>query len=366
MWADHRLAGGIGREIEDNAEVLRAALHTHDVSQVLLREWEAHAEGAQRRGVHPFNARGYDDLVTSIGKHAREAGARLPAPLAGVLEAHEPLVRTEREAEKLASRIDDCLRRREEVLQRAHEELMSSLPVAELGRPHARWRRSAARALEAGRELLGNETYAVHVDAAGRRDRVERAVARIEGAALLDHLPVRAVRAWEDLRARESDRHRFFLPEHERACKAMYYGQRRIKDPEAERFAEEELAMRKRMTAQAQRLGEVAGRIESAAAEREGTDERFLLRERYGAWRHQTEQAVADARGLLHDRDLAPHFEEDPELRDKLETASAALGRTLREEAPEWERVRKARIEEAVREERRQQRRQGRSWRITP
>ena len=73
--------------------------------------------------------------------------------------------------------------------------------------------------------------------------------------------------------------------------------------------------MRKRMAGQAQRLRDVAARLENGAAERKGTDQRFLRRERYGAWRHQTKQAVADARGLLNDKDLAPHFEEDPALR---------------------------------------------------
>ena len=117
----------------------------------------------------------YPELVGRIENHAKEAGGRMPAALAQVLDDHRPLVRSEREATKLADRLDACMKKRDELLERAGDRLSYGQPVTELGRPHGRWRREAGAALKAGRELIGNERHAVHLDALGGRSPVERA-----------------------------------------------------------------------------------------------------------------------------------------------------------------------------------------------
>ena len=170
MCRDHGLTGTpLGEEIAGNAAAVNRELRIPDASEALLRDWEAHAAAAAREGIHPFHAPGYPELVGRIENHAKEAGGRMPAALAQVLDDHRPLVRSEREATKLADRLDACMKKRDELLERAGDRLSYGQPVTELGRPHRRWRREAGAALKAGRELIGNERYAVHLDALGGR-----------------------------------------------------------------------------------------------------------------------------------------------------------------------------------------------------
>ena len=220
----HGLSGTpMGEKFESNAAALVRELRIHDASERLLRDWAEHADAAAREELHPFHVPGYDALLDRIRDHEGEAGERMPAPLGRVLEEHEPLVRADREARRLAGRLDACLEKRDALLERAEQRLDPWQPVVELGRRYARWHRAAERALGSGHELLANERYAVHLAALGGRAKIERAVERIERAAVLDHLPAEVVAACEtvDDRVRETGRHRFFLPEHRRACDLM-------------------------------------------------------------------------------------------------------------------------------------------------
>ena len=135
MGRAHGLTGTpMGEEMEGNAVALGRELRIHDASERLLRDWAEHAGAAAEEGLHPFHAPGYDPLLDRIRDHEREAGKRMPAPLARVLEEHEPLVRAEREARKLAGRLDACLAKRDALLERAERKLDPWQPVVELGR----------------------------------------------------------------------------------------------------------------------------------------------------------------------------------------------------------------------------------------
>ena len=356
----HGLAGtAMGEEMEGNAAALAREIVIHDASERLLRDWEEHAGAAEREGLHPYHAPGYDALLDRIRDHEEKAGERMPAPLARVLEEHESLVPTEREARKLAGRLDACLEKRDALLERAERKLDPWQPVVELGRRHARWHREAQRAREAGRELLGNERYADHLSALGSRAKIERAVERIERAAVLDHLPARVVAACEtvDDRVRETGRHRFFLPEHERACDLMSAERYRIKTGAAMAFVKSELAMRKKMSEQDRQLDRTKTLLKECQRERElaATDDLpFVRQENYGAWRSRAERAVGNAESMLADeKKLAPFLEEDPGLRQALAAPSASLGRTLRGEDEEWERIKRERAEQQRLEQRR-------------
>ena len=339
MGRAHGLTGTpIGEEIEGNAVALVRELRIHDASERLLRDWAEHAGAAAGEGLHPFHAPGYDALLDRIRDHEREAGKRMSAPLARVLEEHEPLVRADREARKLAGRLDACLAKRDTLLERAKQKLDPGQPVVELGRRYARWRREAERDQEAGRELLGNDRYADHLAALGARAAIERAVERIERAAVLDHLPSRAVAACEALedRVRETGRHRFFLPEHKRACELMSAERYRIKNGAASAFVKNELAMREKMSEQARQLDGTKKLFEDCRREREfyaTGDLPFVQRWNYGDWRLKAERAIDSAKSMLDDeKKLAPFFKEDPGLRQTLSAPSASLGRTMREE----------------------------------
>ena len=265
MCRAHGLTGTpMGEEIEGNAVALVREFRVHDASETLLRDWAEHAGAAAGEGLHPFHAPGYDALLDRIRDHEREAGERLPAPLARVLEEHEPLVRADREARKLTGRLDACLEKRDALLERAEKKLFSLQPVVELGWRYGRWHREARRAEEAGRELLGNDRYAAHLAALGGRATIERAVERIERAAVLDHLPARVVAACEilDDRVQETGRHRFFLPEHERACDLLSYG-RAIPNPGRRGVGVRE--ERARDAREDERPGSTAGQDEDAA-----------------------------------------------------------------------------------------------------
>ena len=357
MCRAHGLTGSpIGEEIEGNAVALVRELRIHDASETLLRDWAEHAGAAAEEGLHPFHAPGYDALLDRIRDHEREAGKRMPAPLARVLEEHEPLVRADREARKLAGRLDACLEKRDALLERAKQKLFSQQPVVELRWRYARWRREAGRAEEAGRELLGNDRYADHLSALGGRATIERAVERIERAAVFDHLPARVVAACEilDDRVRETGRHRFFLPEHERACDLMSYS---VQDGAAKAFVKNELAMREKMSEQARLLDKTKRLLEECQQERDSaaTDALpFVQQENYGAWRFRAERAVDNAKSMLADEaGNAPFFKEDPGLRQALAAPSASLGRTMREEDEEWERIKRERAEQKRLEQRR-------------
>ena len=361
MGRAHGLTGtSMGEEFESNADVLRRELRIHDASETLLRDWAEHADAAAEEGLHPFHAPGYDALLERIRDHEREAGKRMPAPLARVLEEHEPLVRAEREARKLAGRLDACLEKRDALLERAKQKLFSQQPVVELGWRYGRWHREAERAMGSGRELLGNDRYADHLSALGGRTTIERAVERIERATVLDHLPARVVAACETLddRVRETGRHRFFLPEHKKACNLMSYS---VQDGAAEAFVNNELSMREKMSDRAQLLDKTNTLLEECQQERDRTatdDLPFVQQENYGAWRYKAQLAVGNAKSMLADeKELAPFFKEDPGLRQTL-AAWRPLDRTMWEEREDWKRIERERAEQK-RLERRRDRSQG-------
>ena len=258
--------------------------------------------------------------------------------------------RAERQAARLADRLDACMARRDRVLERARDELGDYRPVADLGMAHARLGRQTGRALKAGRELLGNDRYAPFLDGLGGRARIQAAVRRLESAAVLDRLPARIAAGWEQLdkRVRESGGHRFFLPEHGDLCREMDNLSTFVRDKAASRFIGDERDMRKRMTVEAEWLGDVADRLRNCAGERGGS---FVRQEDYPVWRHGTERAVREAEEILSDgRKYAPHFAHDPKLRDTLRTVSASLDRSLREDGAEWERVQSERAEARARQ----------------
>ena len=356
MGRAHGLSGTpIGEEIEGNAVALVRELRIHDASERLLRDWAEHAGAAAGEGLHPFHAPGYDALLDRIRDHERVAGKRMPAPLARVLEEHEPLVRADREARKLVRRLDACLAKRDALLERAKQKLFSQQPVVELGWRYARWHREAERALGSGRELLGNDRYADHLSALGGRAKIERAVERIERAAVLDHLPAEVVAACETLddRVRETGRHRFFLPGHERACDLMSYS---VQDGAAKAFVKNELAMREKMSDRAQLLDKTKTLLEECQQERDRTATDalpFVQQENYGAWRFRAERAVGNAKSMLADEaGNAPFFKENPDLRQML-AAWRPLDRTMREEDEDWERIKRERVEQKRLERRR-------------
>ena len=351
----------MGEEIEGNAVALVREFRVHDASETLLRDWGEHAGAAAEEGLHPFHAPGYDALLDRIRDHEGKAGERLPAPLARVPEEHEALVRADREARKLTGRLDACLEKRDALLERAEKKLFSLQPVVELGWRYGRWHREAGRAEEAGRELLGNDRYADHLSALGGRATIERAVERIERAAVLDHLPARVVAACEilDDRVQETGRHRFFLPEHERACDLLSYSVKSssVRHDAAKTFVKNELSMREKMSERAQLLDKTKTLLEDCQQERDraATDDLpFVQQENYGAWRLRAERAVDNANSMLDDENkLAPFFKEEPGLRQALAAPSASLGRTMREEDEDWERIKRERAEQKRLEQRR-------------
>ena len=367
----HGLSGtAMGERFESNAAALVRELRIHDASERLLRDWAEHADAAAEEGLHPFHVPGYDALLDRIRDHEGKAGERMPAPLGRVLEEHEALVRTDREARSLAARLDACLEKRDALLERAERKLDPWQPVAELGRRHGRWRSEAKRALEGGHELLANERHAAHLAALGGRAKIERAVERIERAAVLDHLPARAVAACETVaeRVRETGRHRFFLREHRRACDLLslsvdFSG---VRHAAASAFVKNELAMRKEMSEQARRLDKTKTQLEECQKERDraATDDLpFVQQKDYGAWRNKARLAVNNAKSLLADEAVsAPFFKENPALRRALEVPSASLGRTMRDEDEEWKRVKRERAEQHEQQRLEQRHSRSRGW----
>ena len=356
------------RERDAGARRERGTLPVHDASQGLLSDWDAHVDTARQEGIHPFHASGYGELVERIRSHAREAGANMPAPLAQVLKDHDPLVRAEREANKLADRLGACMERRDRLLQRAERKLPYNRPFVDLGGAYTRWQRGSDGAIEAGRELLGNERYEPHLDALGGRAKIEAGVARLEKGAVLDHLPPRIVSRWEkvDERVRKTGRHRFFLPEHERVCELM--SRAYSMDPGAQQLLYDEPAMRMEMNRQAEWLGTLESRLQECVRERELAQKQerpFVRQENYAFQRYWAETAVEGANTVLaQGRKYAPHFNENPNLRETLKTLSGALDRSLRSESPEWERIQSERQRIEMERQQSRDRSQGRgiSW----
>ena len=155
-------------------------------------------------------------------------------------------------------------------------------------------------------------------------------------------------------RKRKTGRHRFFLPGHERACDLMSYN---VQDGAAKAFVKNELAMREKMSEQARLLNTTKTLLKDCQQERElaATDDLpFVRREDYGAWRLRAERAVDNANSMLDDENkLAPFFKEEPGLRQALAAPSASLGRTMREEDEDWERIKREHAEQKRLEQRR-------------
>ncbi len=330
----------------------------------LMSDWNAHAGAAAEAGIHPFRAPGYDGLVERIGGHARETGAELPDPLDSVLRDHKPLGRAARAAEKIAPRIEACMERRDELLRRADKELRGDRPVVDLGPDHERWRREADRVADAARKLLANKRHASRLDELGEKAKIEVAVERLERAAVLDHLPARLATEWEtvDKLERESDTHRFFLPEHKEACERMsepMYDPRYMDDT-AWHFVHDEIEIRRAMDNEAATLAATVKELEECAAERERAEARDLpvvRQEDYGRLRVRCLSAVVSAETILsRESEYALHFKADDKLKETLETVSAEFDRKRHAEAAEWNRIQNERLSVAREQEQEQHR----------
>ena len=157
-------------------------------------------------------------------------------------------------------------------------------------------------------------------------------------------------------RVRETGRHRFFLPEHKRACDLLSAEPYRIQDGAAKAFVKDELSMREKMSERAQLLDKTKTLLEECQQERDlsATDALpFVQRENYGAWRLRAERAVDNAKSMLADeKELAPFFKENPDLRQTL-AAWRPLDRTMRGEREDWGRIKRERAEQKQQEQRR-------------
>ena len=335
---------------------------------------QARREAAERAKQDAERAREEERVRAAQAEQSRRRertppeGGTLPGP-----DAPQPSDHDRRAAAKLAARLDDCLARRETLLERAETTLHPSRPVADLGRPHAAWRRTANRAIAAGRELLGNPRYAPLLDAHGGRDRIEAATACLGKAALFDNMPAPIARAWEAVedRVRETGRHRYFLDEHHTAWIRTFLWPGSIRGDAARRFVKEEAALRERMDAREGRLRGVADRLRACAAEREAAPDGppFVERAGYGEWRARAREAVGEAERILGEREaFALHFADRPGLEAELGELSSALGLAMDGESAQWERIEaeRARVEaerERIERERRQEEREARERR---
>ena len=334
--------------IEERQKEIREQIARDEQARIAAEE---ERRAAERARIDDNLARATERLraVFEEKREEREAANRRNRATTPSHEESQYSARAAREATRLVDRLDACLERRDRLLERAEVKLESNRPVVDLGRVHARWRREADRVIEAGRKLLQDERYAPYLDALGGREKIEAAVARLEGARVLDHLPARIAAEWEKLedRVRETGSHRFFLPEHESVCARMDRVYPR--DDVAHRFMKDELGMRERMGRQAERLDDVENRLMDCALERGRAvrqDIPFLRQEGYANWRFRAERVVEAANEILaYEGEYAPHFAQDPKLRETVRTMSAALGRSLASESPEWERIGEERIE---------------------
>ena len=334
--------------VEERQKEIREQIARDEQARIAAEE---ERRAAERARIDDNLARATERLraVFEEEREELEAANRQDRATTPSREESQHSARAALEAARRADRLDACLERRDRLLERAEGKLESNRPVVDLGRVHVRWRREADRVIEAGRELLRDERYAPHLGALGGREKIEAAVARLEGARALDHLPARIAAEWEKLedRVRETGSHRFFLPEHESACARMDRVYPR--DDVAHRFVNDELGMRERMGRQAERLDDVKNRLTECALERGRAvrqDIRFVRQEGYADWRFRAERVVEAANEILaYEGEYAPHFAQDPKLRETVRTMSAALGRSLASESAEWERIQEERIE---------------------
>ena len=295
----------MGEEMEANAIALVREFRVHDASETLLRDWAEHAGAAAGKGLHPFHAPGYDPLLHRIRDHEGKAGERLPAPLARVLEEHEALVRADREARKLTGRLDACLEKRDALLERAKQKLAPWQPVVELGQaacalaPRGRARPGERTRAPRERSLRGPPGSAL-----GGRAKIERAVERIERAAVLDHLSAEGRGGVRDPgRPRPGDRPAPLLPAGARESLRPDVGLA-IANPR--RRGEGVREERARDAREDERPGSTAEHDEDAARglpagtrARAATDDLpFVRREDYGAWRLRAERAVDNANSI--------------------------------------------------------------------
>ena len=352
--------------IEDKEKQLREQIARDERARAAAEEARRAAE--QERVAEAVRS-AVERIRTAAGQSdaGREREEAAGNDRSAVQDSSLPPAPVPRDTQKLADRLDACLERRDRLLERAENELPSYSPVVGLGREHARWERQTSRAIEAGRGLLGDARHAPHLDALGGRDRIELDVHRLERAAVLDRLPAHFAAGWEKLedRVRETGKHRYFLPEHKDLCERMSEMRYRFDGAGALRFVESELGLRERMGRQAERIAEVAARLTDCVEQRrevQARDRTFLRQEGYPSWRYQAESAVEAARKILADRrEYAPHFREDPGLRETLKSLSAELEEPLRAESAEWERIRDERARIDL-ERQQQSRDRGISW----
>ena len=365
----HLAAFGAGPDgIEERQEKIREQIARDVQARAAAEEERRAAEQALIAEIAEIGRIGAD-RIRAAAKQAdvgpeREAETRRERP--PVHDTTQPPARAAPEADRAADRLDACLERRDRLLERAERKFGDNRPVVDLGRRHSGWRREADRAIEAGRASLGDERHGPGLDASGSRDRIERAVDRLERAAVLDRLPARIAAGWEKLedRIRETGRHRFFVPEHKMLCEQMSHVRHRVGDTATRQFVDGELAMREGMSGKAKRLDDVAGRLRDCVGERteaEARDRPTVQQVGYSGWRHRAGSAVADAKTILAgEKEYALHFDHNPGLRKTLETLSAALERPLREESAEWNSIRSER--ERAETERQRGQDQGISW----
>ena len=148
-------AAPIAIELRTHAIRTGIGLVEKDLAEHARREAAERAERDAGRAGEEERARAAQAERTRRREDAAPESGAVPGP-----DTPQPSDRDRRAAAKLATRLDDCLARRETLLERAGNTLHPSRPVADLGRPHAAWRRKANRAIAAGRELLGNPRYA--------------------------------------------------------------------------------------------------------------------------------------------------------------------------------------------------------------
>ncbi|MDE0173395.1 MAG: hypothetical protein OYH76_05480, partial [Defluviicoccus sp.] len=340
---EERIHEAVERDERARAETARREA---EQDRIAARRDEAEPAARESREVEARAARSRRARAT--GREAGTEAARERGPARERDVAQRPS-REERQAARLAQRLDDCLARRDALLERAEARLLSTEPVSALGLSHKRWRRDARRAVEAGRELLKDPRNAPHLDALGGRERIEAGVGRLEQASTIDGMPARMAVGWEALqdRVRQTGRHRFFLPEHEKLCRTMSDYDWCVKDTGASHFIRGELDLRETMTRQAERIDRVAGTLRESIDKRAGAEKSevpFVRQPDYGAWRGPAEHAVHEAREMLRDRTYGVQFEHSPGLRDTLRNLSDTLDRPLRAERAEWENIERQRI----------------------
>ena len=280
-------------------------------------------------------------------------------------EAAQRPSRGERQAARLAQRLDASLARRDALLERAKTKLPYLEPVTNLGLSHKLWRRDADRAIEAGRKLLDDPRHAPQLDALGGREKIEAGVRRLEQARSLDALPARMAAGMEEIRDREREtgRHRFFLPEHQQLCVSMSVNAWDLRTSRASGLIRDELNMREEMTRQAERLDRVAETLKESLEKRAAAEKSavpFVRQEDYRNWVNPARRAVNEAEAMLRDRGYGVQFENRPGLKDTLRDLADRLDRPLRAERDEWQEIERQRI--ATEHQQSQTRGRGMSW----